>query len=48
MTNIEKLNELGILVEPVGSCSDKYYLTVDEKWLYSEYTPKISEVESEE
>ena len=48
MTNIEKLNELGISVEPVGSCSNKYYLMVDEKWLYSECKPKIDKAESEE
>lgn len=48
MTNLEKLNELGVLVEPVGGYGDKYYLMVDETWLYSEYTPKINEAESEE
>ena len=40
MTNLEKLTELGIHVEPEGGGSNRYFLVVDENWLYSEYGKK--------
>ena len=40
MTNLEKLTELGIHVEPEGAGSNRYFLVVDENWLFSEYKEK--------
>jgi len=38
MTNREKINKLGgVLLEPEGSGSDRFFLMVSEKWLDSEY-----------
>ena len=43
MTNLEKLIELGIHVEPEDVESNRYFLVVYENWLYSEYEEKKEE-----
>ena len=40
MTNLEKLTKFGIQIEPEGDGSNKYFLVVDENWLFSEYKKK--------